>query len=97
MLEILEDIRWCIDKGHYFWIDEFKAEVSTITHIDPDLLNRLFMPIILSKKFVYPKIKNEKYCKIINECYMWDKWKYSFIFYDIKNQNNHYQIKDFFS
>ena len=62
--------------------------------IEPDAPDRLFIPLILSKQLGHPEIRNSKHWKISNECYMCDKWKYSFIFYDVKNQGVKYQIKE---
>ena len=52
------------------------------------------MPLILSKQLGHPEIPNSKHWKISNECYQCEKWKYSIIFWDLKNKGLNYQIKD---
>jgi len=42
--------------------------------------------MILSKILGHSEIRNGKHWKVNNECYMCDKWKYSFIFWDLTNQ-----------
>ena len=52
------------------------------------------MPLILSKQMGHPEIINSKHWKISNECLMCDKWKYTYIFWDLANSGKKFQIKD---
>jgi hypothetical protein len=42
----------------------------------------------------HPEIINSKHWKISNECFMCDKWKYTYIFWDLANSGKKFQIKD---
>ena len=53
-----------------------------------------FIPLILSKQLGHPEIRNAKHWKINNECYMCDKWKYTYIFWDLKSSGDLHQIKN---
>lgn len=45
-----------------------------------------FRPFILSKQLGHGEIRNAKHWKINNECYQCDRWKYTLIFWDLKNK-----------
>lgn len=56
--------------------------------------DNFFMPLILGKQLGHGEIKNAKHWKITNECYQCDRWKYTSIFWDVKNTGEKFQIKD---
>lgn len=60
----------------------------------PDSHDNFFMPLILGKVMGHSEIRNGRHWKISNECYMCDKWKYSYVFWDLKNTGTKFQIKD---
>jgi len=55
--------------------------------------NDFFKPMILYKHLGHPEIHNSKEWKVSNECWMCDKWRYTYIFWNSVTGEK-LQIKD---
>ena len=48
-----------------------------------------FEPCILTKALGHPEIHNSKYWKVYDECYLCDKWRYTYIFWNPATGQKH--------
>ena len=51
--------------------------------VDNDEVQNGYEPLILRKQLGHPEIHNSKHWKISNECWMCDKWRYTYIFWNV--------------
>ena len=70
-----------------------QTDYQTTTNL-PDMNDNFFMPLILNKQLGHNEIKNAKHWKISNECYQCDRWKYTYIFWNVDHVGRKNQIKD---